>query len=259
MLSPTVSWTDIDPDEWANLWHFIYAPTRRPRRGIGILKHGEPLALVASDVGPVPLDVWPVGDGSLDSVADHLRRQLELDQVILVEQSVLANLWGEQQRFLDHEGDYDDYVLGIRYLTEITLRDHAICSPRELRLDDFPALPYEAIRSLVREAVGSEGAFLVTVFDGDRLWWSLAGLVLDDKIVRLTSSQGLTSPGTTLPPMPWREAHEELVDLCVAPLGPVRFALGLQLEVFDEMLRTDDLSSALNAAVESGRAALSRS
>lgn len=258
MLSSAVIWTDIDADEWANLWHLVYAPGRRPRRAIAVLRDGEPLSLVVSGVGSVSLDGWPAGTASLDETADQLRGNLAVDQVILIEQSVLVALWDEQQRFLDHEGDYDDYVLGIRYLTELTLRDHAVCSPRELD-DGFRALPYEAIRTLVADAVGDHGTFLIAVFDGDRLWWSLAGCLSESKIVRLTSSQGLLAPGVALPDVSWPDAHAQLVRLCEEALGPVKLALGLQLGAFDALLQTDDLAETLAQAASNGTATLSRS
>jgi hypothetical protein len=96
----------------------------------------------------------------------------------------------------------------------------------------------------------------VTVFDADELWWSLAGLIRDGKIVRLTSSQGLLAPGATLDPA-WLDAHDVLVAACAETLGPVRFALALQLSAFDALLRTDDLGRALSEAVEDGSAGLS--
>lgn len=258
MLSSKVVWTDIDADEWANLWHFGYAPERRPRRAIAVLREGEPLALVVGGVGSVSLDVWPKGAVSLDAAADQLRTNLGVDQAILVEQSVLVALWDEQQRFLDHEDDYDDYVLGIRNLTELKLRDHAVCSPRELD-DGFREIPYEAIKSLVADAVGSEGAFLVTVFDGDRLWWSVAASLNESKIVRLTSSQGLLAPGVALPDLSWADAHAHLVRLCEEEFGPVKLALGLQLSAFDSLLQTNDLAGRLAQATSNGEATLLRS
>lgn len=244
MLSTSVVWEDIDAAQWANLWRFIHSPDRTPTRAIGLLEAGAPIALVSGASGQVPLDIWPYDEPDLDAVAEQLRKELKVDQVILVESSVLTSLWDEQQRFLDFEDDYDDYLFAIRFLTERMLAEQAVCAPAPT-IKGFPAIPYEQFRAYIAEAVGAEGSFLITVFDSDALWWSLAGRVVDGSIVRLTSSQGLFPPDSPPLPASWHQANAALVQACEATLGPVRLALSFQLAAFEAVLRGSNVSRAI--------------
>jgi hypothetical protein len=243
MLSASVVWEDIDAAQWANLWRFIHAPNRFPTRAIAILEGGLPVALVSGATGQVSLDVWPHDEPSLAAVAARLRKELGVDQVILVEHSVLSSLWDEQQRFLDAEDDYDDYLFAVRYLTDLMLIEQAVCAPATI--EGFPAIPYEQARAYIANSVGADGSFLITVFDRDELWWSLAGLIEDHGIVRLTSSQGLLPPGAEAANRPWRQAASALVEACESTLGPVRLSLSFQLDAFEAVLRASNVSQAI--------------
>jgi hypothetical protein len=246
VLSASVVWDDIDAGQWANLWRFIHSPDRFPTRAIGLLRAGVPIALVSGRSGQVPLDAWPHDEPSLDSVAERLRKELEVDQVILIEESSLSALWDEQQRFLDPEDDSDDYLFAIRYLTDLMITEHAVCAPAA-DIKGFAPIPYEQIRDYIAAAVGAEGSFLITVFDRDSLWWSLAGLVSDESIVRLTSSQGLFPPDE-LPTsqLAWRQANDALFQACGNTLGPVRLAISIQLSAFEAVLRASNLPRAID-------------
>jgi hypothetical protein len=244
LLSASVVWEDIDAAQWANLWRFIHSPGRTPTRAIGLLEAGVPVALVSGASGQVPLDIWPYDEPSLDAVANRLRKELRVDQVILVESSVLSALWDEQQRFLNSEDDYDDYLFAIRFLTDRMLAEQAVCAPAPT-IKGFPAIPFEQFRAYIAESVGPEGSFLITVFDRDALWWSVAGRVVDGSIVRLTSSQGLFPPDAPPPHAPWHQANAALVQACETTLGPVHLALSFQLAAFEAVLRGSDLSRAI--------------
>jgi hypothetical protein len=245
LLSTSVVWEDIDAAQWSNLWRFIHSPDRFPTRAIGLLEAGVPVALVSGASGQVPLDIWPYDEPVLEAVAERLRKELKVDQVILVELSVLSSLWDEQQRFLNSEDDYDDYLFAVRYLTDLMISEQAVCAPGPT-IKGFPEIPYEQFRAYIAEAVGTEGSFLITVFDGDALWWSLAGRVADGSIVRLTSSQGLFPPDS--PPLhsPWHQANAALLQACEATLGPVRLALSFQLAAFEAVLRASNLPRAID-------------
>lgn len=255
MLSPSVLWVDIDPVQWANLWKRLYAPDRRPQRLIGLLDHGRPLALLDGRFGQLPLDVWPNDATTLQQAAVSLRRESQVDQVILVERDVLVALWGEQQRTLDcQDSSYDDCLLYMRRSTQEMLVTQAICDPPTVEESRFPAVPYEGIRSLIREHIGDEGAFVVAIFDHDELWWSLSGCVQEGVITKLTSSQGLFPALFTMPSVGWHGINELLVDACKNTFGTVSIALGFQLSVLDLLLSSQNMVATIDQLASQGTA-----
>lgn len=258
MLSPSVTWVDIDDEQWSNLWQRLYATERRPHRLIGVLEHGRPLALLDSQAGQIDLEHWPPADRSPPEAAAHLRAAFDADQVILVEATTLAELWDEQQRYVERDDDYDDYAFAIRRSTWQALIERATCDPPTPDLPGFASINYEALRDLLADAVDADGSFLVSVFDGDTPWWTLAGEVSEGSISKLTSSQGLFPPGFALPSEAWPDSHSMLIAACEATLGTVQFALAIQLAAFEPLLISTEPETTIQSIVDAGDAHLYR-
>jgi hypothetical protein len=258
VLSPSVTWVDIDDEQWSNLWQRLYGAEHRPHRLIAVLEQGRPLALLDSQDGQIGLEHWPTSDLSPLEAAAHLRAELNADQVILVEAAALAELWDEQQRFVERDDDYDDYVFAIRRSTWEALSERATCDPPTADLPGYGTIQYEALRDLLANAVGADGSFLVSVFDGDTLWWTLAGEVIGGSISKLTSSQGLFPPGFPSPTETWGVTQSILIDACEAALGAVQFAIAIQLSSFERVLRSTEPDTTIQSIVDAGDALIHR-
>jgi hypothetical protein len=254
MLSPSVTWVDIDDGQWSNLWQHLYGVDRRPHRLIAVLEQGLPLALLDSHHGQIGLEHWPASDLSPSESAAHLRAEFAADQVVIVEATTLAELWDEQQRLVDRDDDYDDYAFAIHHSTWQALIERATCDPPTADLPGYRTIRYEALRDLLTRAVDADGSFLVSVFARDTLWWTLAGEVIGGSICKLTSSQGLFPPGFVAPTGSWTVVHSALIDACEATLGTVQFALAIQLASFERLLLSTQPDTTLQSIVDAGDA-----
>jgi hypothetical protein len=259
VLSPSVTWVDIDDEQWSNLWHRLYGVDRRPRRVIAVLENGLPLALLDTQAGQIDLAHWrSVAHLPLSEAAAQLRVELGADQVILVEGQTLAELWDDQQRLIERNDDYDDYAFAIHHSTWQALLGHATCDPPTADIAGFGTIHYEALRDMLAHAVDRDGSFVVSVFDDNMLWWTLAGEIIGGSISRLTSSQGLFEPGFSPPPETWATTHSALIGACEEALGPVQFALAIQLPSFEQVLLSTDPATTIQSFVDAGDALIHR-
>jgi hypothetical protein len=205
MLSPQVEWIDIDPVQWHNMWRLLYGPQRQPAYVYGVLEQGSPVALVHSRLGQLDLSLWPRDADSLRDVAVRLRERTHVDQAIVLERQAVRDLWDEQQRSWQPGDDLAAFVGRMRTLTARLLDERAACDPPGAQLSAYPQVQYAAMLDLLQRSVGSKGTFVLGVYEGDTLWFSLAGQVAAGQIVLLTTSLGLTDPGTA----PVRQIREE--------------------------------------------------
>jgi hypothetical protein len=259
VLSPSVTWVDVDDAQWSNLWQRLYGADRRPHRVIAVFEQGRPLALLDSQAGQIALEHWAsVAHLPPPQAAAHLRLELGADQVILVEAQMLAELWDEQQRLVERDDDYDDYAFAIHRSTWKALLERATCDPPTADLDGYATIHYEALRDMLARAVDADGSFLVSVFEDDAIWWTLAGEIVGGSISRLTSSQGLFPPGAPAPTEAWVDAQAILIDACEAALGPVQFAIAIQLPSFERVLLSIDPDTTIQSIVDAGDAVIHR-
>ena len=259
MLSPSVTWVDIDDEQWSNLWQRLYGADRRPHRVIAVFEQGRPLALLDSRAGQVALAHWSsVAHLPPPQAAAQLRLELNADQVILVEARILAELWDEQQRLAERDDDYDDYAFAIHHSTWKAVLERATCDPPTADVAGYPTIQYEALRDMLAHAVDADGWFLMSVFEANTLWWTLAGEIIAGSISKLTSSQGLFPPGHPAPTEAWADAHAILIDACEATLGPVQFAVAIQLPSFERVLLSIDPYTTMQSAADAGDALIHR-
>jgi hypothetical protein len=171
---------------------------------------------------------------------------------------MVAELWDEQQRLVERDDDYDDYAFAISRSTWKALLERATCDPPCADLAGYATIHYEALRDMLAHAVNADGSFLVSVFEGDTLWWTLAGEIVSGSISKLTSSQGLFQPGFLAPTEAWADTYAVLIDACEAALGPVQFAIAIQLPSFERVLGSIDPDTTIQSFVEAGDALIYR-
>ncbi len=254
MLSPQVEWFDIDPVQWHNISSLLYGPQRRPTYLYGVLEQGSPVALVHSRQGQLDLSLWPRDAHSLQEVAVRLRERTQVDQAIILERQAVRDLWDQQQQAWEPGDDLAGFVARMRMLAAQMLDARAACEPTGAVLSDYRQVEYSAMFDLLRRGAGAAGTFVVGVYDGDMLWFSLAGQLADGEIVLLTTSLGLADPGSAPPRKTRIEAYRWLLEACARRLGPPSLGVFLDIEVARMLPFSADPARALREGVKSGLA-----
>lgn len=234
MLSSAVAWRDIDPGQWANLWTLLHNPGQTPHRLYALLDDGAPVSLVDSVRGPLPLDTWPTQARTVTEAATTLHRRHDA-QVIAIDVKVLEEVWDRQTRAYRPDDDYDTYAARCQALLTHTLSEHAVVVPPGTSINPAHGIPYGDLSLLLGPNPPRSGCFVITVFDGDTLWWSLVGRLNDHQVDLITSSNGLN--GHSGPAGGSASArHKHLVAACTSELGPVTLSHTMQLAEFAHLL-----------------------
>jgi hypothetical protein len=252
MLSPQIEWIDVDPVQWHNMWRLLYGPQRQPVYLYGVLEQGSPVALVHSSQGQLDLSLWPRDADSLRDVAVLLRERTHVDQAIVLERQAVHDLWDVQQRAWQPGDDLAAFVDRMRTLTARLLDERAACDPPGAQLSAYPPVQYAALLDLLQQSVGASGTFVLGIYEGDALWFSLAGQMAEGQIVLLTTSLGLTDPGTVPVRQTREKAYRWLLDACARRLGPPSLGLFLDIEVARILPFSVEPARVLREGVERG-------
>ncbi len=185
MLSPKAKFIDLDLEHWKRLSELAY-PLQRPRRLYLLHANGQPQRLWHSEQGDLAIPNGKVDDAKV--WAQRLKSEhAQVDEVWVIEPDAFRKAMAKAQKDSLPQQDLDEYLL-----TEHETRSAAPGCAIEPAGDlIWHGLPLRRSRRFIEAMLPDTCAYVLAVFDGDKLWASLIAVFENKKIVTVTTTAAL--------------------------------------------------------------------
>jgi len=185
MLSPKAQFVDLDLEHWKRLSELAY-PVQKPRR-LYLLHHdGQPQRLWHSEQGELALPAGKVDDAQ--AWARRLKAEhANTDEAWVIEPDAFRKAMAKAQKDSLPQQDQDEYLLA-----EHEARSAAPGCAIEPSGDlIWHGLPLRRSRRFIEAMLPDTCAYVLAVFDGDKLWASLIAVFENKKVVKVCTAAAL--------------------------------------------------------------------